>query len=196
MAEIASSVIRPLTMLAVGALALAGRASGQTSLSIYSDGRVVVRRTLPQALEKGRSTLTLKIDGLDPATLFSPDTSVALVSAVARRATDRGTALQAAVGQTLAFVHGRGDTVRATVLRVAPPQYRLSDGRILLSEPGEPLFPAELVRTLPEVAVVVEGARARARGELACVSPGGSAGGGDQGPFSGGRGEGVMAAAH
>src|SRR5256712_11406993 len=81
MAEIASSVIRPLTMLAVGALALAGRASGQTSLSIYSDGRVVVRRTLPQALEKGRSTLTLKIDGLDPATLFSPDTSVALVSA-------------------------------------------------------------------------------------------------------------------
>src|SRR5207249_2488411 len=83
----------------------------------------------------------------------SPDTSVALVSAVARPATDRGTALQAAVGQTLAFVHGKGDTVRATVLRVAPPQYRLSDGRILLSEPGEPLFPAELVRTLPEEAV-------------------------------------------
>src|SRR2546425_3885229 len=52
-------------------------------------------------------------------------------------ATDRGTALQAAVGQTLAFVHGKGDTVRATVLRVAPPQYRLSDGRILLAEPGE-----------------------------------------------------------
>src|SRR5436189_210377 len=161
MAEIASSVIRrPVTVLAVGALALAGRASGQTSLSIYSDGRVVVRRTLPQALEKGRTALTLKIDGLDPATLFSPDTSVALVSAVARPATDRGTALQAAVGQTLAFVHGKGDTVRATVLRVAPPQYRLSDGRILLSEPGEPLFPAELVRTLPEVAVVVEAARA------------------------------------
>jgi len=174
MAEIASSVIRPLTMLAVGALALAGRASGQTSLSIYSDGRVVVRRTLPQALEKGRSTLTLKIDGLDPATLFSPDTSVALVSAVARPATDRGTALQAAVGQTLAFVHGKGDTVRATVLRVAPPQYRLSDGRILLAEPGEPLFPAELVRTLPEVAVVVEAARARPRTELAYVTQGAS----------------------
>jgi len=175
MAEIASSVIRrPVTVLAVGALALAGRASGQTSLSIYSDGRVVVRRTLPQALEKGRTALTLKIDGLDPATLFSPDTSVALVSAVARPATDRGTALQAAVGQTLAFVHGKGDTVRATVLRVAPPQYRLSDGRILLSEPGEPLFPAELVRTLPEVAVVVEAARARPRTELAYVTQGAS----------------------
>src|SRR3989441_11327152 len=171
MAEIASSVIRPLTMLAVGALALAGRASGQTSLSIYSDGRVVVRRTLPQALEKGRTALTLKIDGLDPATLFSPDTSVALVSAVARPATDRGTALQAAVGQTLAFVHGKGDTVRATVLRVAPPQYRLSDGRILLSEPGEPLFPAELERTLPEAAGRGQGGGARARAALSCAPP-------------------------
>src|SRR2546425_4626187 len=113
MAEIASSVIRPLTMLAVGALALAGRASGQTSLSIYSDGRVVVRRTLPQALEKGRTALTLKIDGLDPATLFSPDTSVALVSAVARPAAGRGPAPHAAGGGTPAVVPGEGDTGRA-----------------------------------------------------------------------------------
>src|SRR5437867_9216417 len=175
MAEIASSVIRrPVTVLAVGALARAGRASGQTSPPIYSDGRVVVRRTLPQALEKGRTALTLKIDGLDPATLFSPDTSVALVSAVARPATDRGTALQAAVGQTLAFLRGKGDTVRATVLRVAPPQYRLADGRVLLSEPGEPLFPAELVRTAPEAAVVLDATRARPRTDLAWVTQGAS----------------------
>src|SRR5437016_14685365 len=106
MAEIASSVIRPLTMLAVGALALAGRASGQTSLSIYSDGRVVVRRTLPQALEKGRTALTLKIDGIDPATLFSPDTSVALVSAGAAPADDRGPAVQAGGGESAAAVAG------------------------------------------------------------------------------------------
>src|SRR5207249_8037425 len=145
MAEIASSVIRrPVTVLAVGALALAGRASGQTSLSIYSDGRVVVRRTLPQALEKGRSSFTLKLEGLDPATLFSPDTAVALVSAVLRPATDRAAALARAVGQSLPFVRSRpaggADTVRATVIRTEPPQYRLPDGRFLLSEPGEPLF--------------------------------------------------------
>src|SRR2546422_8457355 len=111
MAEIASSVIRrPVTVLAVGALALAGRASGQTSLSIYSDGRVVVRRTLSQALEKGRTALTLKIDGLDPATLFSPDTSVALVSAVARPATDRGPAPPAGGGVARALLPGEGGT--------------------------------------------------------------------------------------
>src|SRR3989442_7647008 len=122
MAEIASSVIRrPVTVLAVGALALAGRASGQTSLSIYSDGRVVVRRTLPQALEKGRTALTLKIDGLDPATLFSPDTSVALVSAVARPAAGRGPGLPAGGGGTAGVVGREGGTGPATGLRRPPP---------------------------------------------------------------------------
>src|SRR6266571_6078444 len=165
MAQVTAALV---LAIAVGAAPLAG----QTSLSIYSDGRVVVRRTLPQALEKGRSTAALKLEGLDPATLFSPDSAVALVSAVARPATDRATALQDAVGQTLAFVRAKGDTVRATVLRVAPPQYRLGDGRFLLAEPGEPLFPAELVRTAPDVTVVLEATRARPRTELAYVTEG------------------------
>src|SRR5438034_1987227 len=43
-----------------------------------------------------RSTLFPYTTLFRSATLFSPDTSVALVSAVARPATDRGTALQAA----------------------------------------------------------------------------------------------------
>jgi len=162
--------------LAAWLVLLAGPLSGQTSLSIYSDGRVVVRRTVPQALEKGRTSLTLRLDGLDPATLFSPDTSVGLVSAIARPSTDRDAALQHAVGQTLAFVRqrsdGRSDTVRATVVRVTPPQYRLSDGRFLLAEPGEPLFPPDLVRTVPEVAVVVEATRPRPKLDLAYVTTG------------------------
>jgi len=152
--------------------------AGQTSLSIYTDGRVVVRRTLPQALEKGRNAMTLQVEDLDPATLFSPDTSTALVSAVVRAPTDREAALRHAVGQTLAFVaertDGRRDTVRASVVRVAPPQYRLSDGRFLLSEPGEPLFPAGLVRAAPEVSLVLDATRSRPRTELAWVGQGAS----------------------
>jgi len=147
--------------------------AAQTSLSIYSDGRVVVRRALPQPLEKGRNTLTLKLEGLDPATLFSPDTAVAFVSATARPATDQAAAMERAIGQTLGFVRpragGGADTVRATVVRVAPPQYRLPDGRFLLSEPGEPLFPAELVRTMPEATVTLEATRNRPRTDLAYV---------------------------
>ncbi len=149
-------------------------AAAQTSLSIYTDGRVVVRRSLPQPLEKGRNTLTLKLDGLDPTTLFSPDTGVGLVTAVLRPASERAPALESAVGQTLTFLRGKGDTLRATVVRVSPPQYRLSDGRFLLSEPGEPVVPAEVVRTAPEATVTLEAARARPRTELAYVVDGGA----------------------
>src|SRR5256885_10267030 len=95
--------------------------AAQTSLSICSDGRVVVRGALPQPLEKRRNTLTLKLEGLDPATLFSPDTAVAVVSATARPATDQAAAMERAIGQTLAFVRpragGGADTLRAKIGR-------------------------------------------------------------------------------
>ena len=146
--------------------------AAQTSLSIYRDGRVVVRRTLPQALQQGRNVLTLKLEGLDPATLFSPDTAVSVNSAVVRYPSTPTDVLARAVGQTLAFVRAKGDTISATVLRASPPQFKLSDGRLLLGMPGEPLFPAELVRTTPEAQVTLEAARARPRTDIAYVADG------------------------
>jgi len=158
--------------MAAGVMPLAG----QTSLSIYSDGRVVVRRTLPQPLQKGRNAFTLKLEGLDGATLFSPDTTVAVVSAVVRPPTDQNAALAAAGGQTISFLRPRAasgaDTVRAIVVRSDPPQYRLPDGRYLLSQPGEPLFPADLVRTAAEAAIALEATQPRPRTELAYVADG------------------------
>jgi hypothetical protein len=156
----------------VVAMLLAAPLVGQTSLSIYRDGRVVVRQNLPQSLQRGRNVLTLRLEGLDPATLFSPDTSVAVTSATARYPSTQGDALGRSVGQTLSFVRAKGDTVRATVLRADPPQYRLADGRVLLESPGEPLFPFELVRTSPEASVVLDASRARPRTELAYVTQG------------------------
>lgn len=144
----------------------------QTSLSIYRDGRVVVRRTLPQALQQGRNALMLKLESLDPATLFSPDTAVTVSSATVRYPSTATDALARSIGQTLSFVRAKGDTIRATVVRADPPQFRLSDGRLLLGMPGEPLFPAELVRTIPEAQVVLEASRARQRTEIAYVTQG------------------------
>jgi len=154
-------------------LALVGAPlAAQTSLSIYRDGRVVVRRTLPQALQQGRNALTLRLEALDPATLFSPDTSVSVSSATVRYPSTSTDALARAVGQTLSFVRSRGDTIRATVVRADPPQFKLSDGRLLLGLPGEPLFPAELVRTTTEAQIVLDASRARQRTELAYVAQG------------------------
>ncbi len=146
--------------------------AAQSSLSIYRDGRVVVRRALPQALQQGRNTLTLRLEGLDPATLFSPDSAVSVSSATVRYPSTSNDALARAIGQTLPFVRSVGDTVRATVVRVDPPQYKLANGRLLLSLPGEPLFPAELVRTSTEAQIVLDAARARQRTDLAYVAQG------------------------
>jgi hypothetical protein len=150
----------------------AGAAQAQTSLSVYADGRVVVRRALPQALEKGWNTVVLK-EALDPATVFSPDTTVALVTAQARGATTQEEALFRARGRTLAFAREK-DTVRAAVVSVEPPQYRLPDGRFLLSPPGTPLFPAELVQSQAEVTLTLEASRARPRTDIAYSTEGAS----------------------
>jgi hypothetical protein len=150
----------------------AGRpAEAQTSLSIYRDGRVLVRRSFPEPLRQGSNAITVTADGLDPATLFSPDASVTVTSAVARYPTTPELALGRAVGQTLSFARER-DTVRATVVRVNPPQVRLADGRMLLGWPGTPLFPEALVRTATQADVVLEAARGRPRAELAFVGEG------------------------
>ena len=162
--------VAALTFAALVSVALP--LSAQTSLSIYRDGRVVVRRTLPQALQQGRNALTLRLEALDPATLFSTDTSVGVASATVRYPTSKADALARATGQTLSFVRGTGDTVKATVVRVDPPQYRLADGRLLLEQPGEPLFPAELVRSTPEAQVVLDASRARPRTDIAYVAQG------------------------
>ena len=152
--------------------AIPGTASAQTSLSIYSDGRVVVRKTLPQPLQKGRNQLTLQIDGLDPATLFSPDTTVTIAGITVRYPTSQSDAMARAGGRTLSFVRGKGDTIQATVIRVDPPQYRLADGRLLLSQPGEPLIPADLVRSATEAAVAIDATRNRSNTQIAYVAQG------------------------
>ncbi|HJQ66739.1 MAG TPA: hypothetical protein VJ816_10195, partial [Gemmatimonadales bacterium] len=167
-----SAISRRLSAAAVMGGLLAPRLASQTSLSIYSDGRVVVRKTLPQALQKGRNQLTLQIDGLDPATLFSPDTAVTVASATVRYPTGLADAMARAAGKSISFVRAKGDTVQATVVRVDPPQYRLADGRMLLSQPGEPLIPAELVRSSMEASVTVDATRNRSSTQIAYVAQG------------------------
>ena len=168
MKETALNALTALTVIAIAP----SLATAQTSLSIYRDGRVVVRQTMSQALAKGRNTLTLRLAGLDPATLFSPDSAVTVLSARVRYPSTAADALARAAGQTISFFRSRGDTVKATVVRADPPQYRLPDGRYLLEPPGTPLFPSELVRTSPEAEIAVDAARDRPRTELAYVAQG------------------------
>lgn len=138
--------------------------AAQTSLTIYNDGRVLVRRTLPVAVPSGGSQHRLALGPLLPGSLFALDSGVVLTGASYDEAVDEANTLRRAVGQTLRFVTSRGaatDTISATVVGVNPERFRLADGRIVFQRPGLPLYPADLVLVEPTLALAVRSAAAR-----------------------------------
>ena len=152
-------------LLFAAAVLFAPPLAAQTGLTIYNDGRVLVRRTLPLAIGTGVSTHSLSLGLLDPSSLFALDSGVAVVGSSYDESVDEVNTMRRAVGQTLKFLTGREhagvpDTVTATVLGVNPERFRLSSGQVVFNRPGLPLYPAELVLTDPALSVALRSARA------------------------------------
>ncbi|MGH7560955.1 MAG: DUF4139 domain-containing protein [Gemmatimonadales bacterium] len=128
--------------------------AAQTSLTIYQDGRVLVRRTVTVAVPSGQSTQRLALGLLEPSTLFPLDSGVAITGAAYDAAVDEQNTMRRAVGRQIWFRTGGRtnnvwDTVSATVLGVDPERFRFEDGRIVFQRPGLPLYPPELVLVDP-----------------------------------------------
>ena len=141
-------------------LAAAGLEAQQTSLTIYNDGRVLVRRTLTFALPRGASEQRLALGPLDPATLFALDSGVTITAASYDGATDEASAMRRALGQTILFRSG-SDTLSATVVGVDPERFRLADGRIVFGRPGQPALPGDAVVLEPVSQVTLKSDAAR-----------------------------------
>ena len=151
----------------------------QTSLTIYNDGRVLVRRTLPLTLPKGASSQRLALGALDPATLFSLESSVTVMGGSYDGAVDEASALRRSVGKRLVFrlppgPSGTRDTVSALVLGVDPLRLQLPDGRISFTPPGAPLYPPEVVVAEPTVNLSVRSAQAQDKLHLGYFTGGAS----------------------
>ena len=147
--------------LALAALLLGGPAAAQTSLTIYQDGRVLVRRTVEAKVPKGTSEHRLSLGMLDPATVFSLDPSVNVVRSSFEGGVDQGSALRRSVGRKLLFRTSPKDTVSATVLGVDPERYQFADGSVSFSAPGTPLFPKDVVIVEPELRLSVRSTEER-----------------------------------
>ena len=153
--------MRRLVLLA--AAVVARPAAAQIGLTIYNDGRVLVRRTLPNPLAAGMSTQRLALGVLDPASVFALDSGVAVLGASYDESVDEQNTMRRAVGQTLRFWTGRNgragssdaDTVSALVLGVNPERFKLPNGQISFQRPGVPLYPAELVLADPTLALAL-----------------------------------------
>lgn len=161
--------MRTLTRtLAAALLAGASPLAAQTSLTIYQDGQILVRRTIQATVPQGSSTHLLSLGALEPGTLFFTDPGFSLAGLSYDAAVDEANTMRRAIGRRLVFdVRIRSDmtrdTVVAEVLGVNPERFRLADGQVVFSRPGVPRYPAELVLLDPSVTLSVRAA-ARATG--------------------------------
>jgi hypothetical protein len=168
-------VKRSVILVAVAYLLMPLPTYSQTSVTIYNDGRVQVRRTVAANLPKGASTQRLALGALDPATLFSLDSSVILDRVSYDGAVDEASVLRRSVGKRLVFrLCEPRDTISALVLGVDPLRLRLPDGRISFSPPGLALYPADLVVVEPAVMLGLRSARAQDQVRLGYFTSGAS----------------------
>ena len=147
------------------ALLLLGAAAAlaqETSLTVYQDGRVMVRRALPFAVPRGTTTFAVDLGGrsADATSLVALDEGVEVRGVRTWEATGAEGSLRRAVGRDIDFAVG-GDSlrfVRGTVLSLDPPAFRVQ-GRVLYDMPGRPAFPDSLVQLAPRAEVTVEASR-------------------------------------
>ncbi len=140
-------------------------AMAQQSLTIYQDGRVLVRRTFPVAIARGESSQRVEVGPINASSIFALDPGVSIVKATFDGAVDEMSVLRRAVGRELKFVvereGGRSDTVTATVIGVDPLRLRLADGSVTFSAPGRALYPADLVVVDPALTLSLVSQQAR-----------------------------------
>ena len=158
-------------------LLIASQATAQRSVTVYQDGRVMVRTSLPVRLTQGNSSHNLGLGFLDPASIFSLDPDVAVTGASYDAAVDEQNTLRRAIGRKLVFetggvTNGVRDTVVAEVLGVEPEMYRLQDGTVTFQRPGRARYPFDLVLTAPTVSLAVRSTTARDQLRLAWFTDG------------------------
>ena len=161
------------TLLVAGGLAsalpcaLVAPLFAQTSLTIYNDGRVLVRRELSVAVPRGASTHRVALGPLDPASIFPLDSAVAITRLVYDGATDEGSVLRRSVGRRVVFrLPESKDTLSALVLGVDPLRLQLPDGTVTFQPPGAALYPGDVVVADPTTNLEIRSARSQERRSL------------------------------
>ena len=165
------------TTRVAGLLLLLGAApaalAAQTSLTIYNDGRVLMRRTVPVTVPKGTSTQRVALGALDPASLFSLDSTVTIGGLAYDGAVDEGSVLRRSVGRRVVFrLPESKDTISALVLGVDPLRLQLPDGSVTFSPPGAAMYPGDVVVADPATTLRLSSTKAQDRLRLGYFTTG------------------------
>ena len=133
--------------------------TAQQSLTIYSDGRILMRSTVPSRVPSGTSTHRVAAGFLDAGSVFSLDSAIAIMGASYDEAVNEANTLRRAIGRKLVFEtyvqNGVMQTVEAEVLGVEPELFKLADGTLSFQRPGRARYPADLVLVAPTLSLSV-----------------------------------------
>jgi hypothetical protein len=147
----------------------------QSSLTIYNDGRVLVRRGFAAKLPKGSSAHALGVGRLDPSSLISLDPAVRITEARYDADVSEQSVLRRAIGRTFEFQTGyQYGPLKATLLGVNPEVWRLPDGSVVFSRPGQIRYSDTMVVAQPVLALRVEAAQPKASLDLGYFTSGAS----------------------
>jgi hypothetical protein len=148
------------------ALAASPLMAQQTSLTIYNDGRVLVRRTVEATVPKGASQQVLSLGAIEPGSLVALDPDVSLVGTTYDGDMTMERALRRLVGRQVVVerpkVGGGYETMTVTLLGVDPFRFRMPDGSVTFDHPGGQLrFPEDAVAVTPTVRAGVRSGTAK-----------------------------------
>ena len=115
----------------------------QQSLTIYNDGRVLLRSVVQSRVPSGASTHRVASGFLDAGSIFSLDSAVTITGATYDASVDEANTLRRAIGRKLVCETGMWkddvmQTVEAEVLGVEPELFRMADGTLSFQRPGVP----------------------------------------------------------
>jgi hypothetical protein len=147
--------------------------SAQTSVTIYHDGRVLVRRALAVKLPKGASTHRVAVGKLDPSSLISLDPGVTIGQARYDADVSEQSVLRRAIGRTFEFQTGyQYGPLRATLLGVAPEIWRLPDSTIVFHRPGQLRYTDAMVVAQPVLELDVDASQPKSSLDLGYFTSG------------------------
>lgn len=165
-------MILALALLVPAALA----AQTAPSVTLFNNGRILVRRTLPLAVPAGPSTQRFALGAFEPASLALLDPGMQLLRVSYDGAWSEDALLRRNIGKTF-LIRRDGGPMNATLVGMDPERWRIGsdrEGGVLFGRPGQIVWPDALLPAAPFADVALQAERAAQNLRILYQTVGGS----------------------
>ena len=135
-------------------------AAQETSLTLFSSGRVLVRRTLPISLPAGSTTLPLALGMMSPSDFAVLEPGVTLQRLAFDPAYGEDALLRRNLGQRFMIRRGVEPPFPAVLVSMDPERWEHPNMGIIFGRPGQVIWPKELVPGGPSAVATLKSDRA------------------------------------